>query len=239
MYLDHVVHFIGQKPEQAMKYWRSLKFPAAAGGRHEKWGTFNALLYLKDCYIEWLAVEKAEVAASAGHPLTQQLLYNKKGFGTICLRTDSIAALNARLLREGFATSSVLDAERRTADGSLLKWKMLFIEEKVSDQLPSPFFIEWQEDDATRYGNLRESGAIQLPTEELAIERCVFGVHDIEASEEKWKKLLGGGLRLPNCQFEFRQTDRQKERLEEVHFQGGSQKVEFENGVYFMPSLRY
>lgn len=239
MYLDHVVHFIGQKPEQALKYWHSLKFPAAAGGRHEKWGTFNALLYLKDCYIEWLAVEKEGVAAAAGHPLTQQLLYNKKGFGTICLRTDSIAALNDGLLRDGFATSGILDAERRAADGNRIKWKMLFIQEEVSDQLPSPFFIEWQENDAARYGNLRKSGAIQPLNEELAIEKCVFGVHDVEASKEKWKKLLGGRLELANCRIDFRQTGQQKERLEEVHFEGGSQKAEFENGVYFVPRLQY
>lgn len=239
MYLDHIVHYIECKPEQALNFWHSRKYPAAIGGRHEKWGTFNALLYLKDCYIEWLAVEKAEVAASAGHPLVQQLLYNKKGFGTICLRTDSIAALNGRLLNDGFATSGVLDAERRAADGSLIKWKMLFIEEEATDQLPSPFFIEWQEDDAARYGNLRKSGTIQPANEELAIERCVFGVHEVEANEEKWKKLLGGELRLANCQIEFRQTDRQKERLEEVHFNAGSQKVEFENGLYFVPRLLY
>ncbi len=39
---------------------------AVVGGRHEKWGTHNALLYTKNAYIEWLSVEKMEIAATSG-----------------------------------------------------------------------------------------------------------------------------------------------------------------------------
>ena len=49
---------------------------AVVGGRHEKWGTHNALLYTKNAYIEWLSVEKMEIAEQADHPLTKLLLHD-------------------------------------------------------------------------------------------------------------------------------------------------------------------
>ncbi|MGK7378968.1 VOC family protein [Planococcus sp. 1R117A] len=232
MFLDHIVHFISESPQTAVDYWKKQGMHAALGGRHLNWGTHNALFYTKDSYIEWLAVEKPEVAESANHPLTELLLHDKIGFGTICLRTDSMAELNNRLNGEGFETSGVLDAERKTDTGELIQWKMLFIKEQVTDQLPYPFFIEWQESDEQRYESLRKRGAIAPANEELAIERLVFGVKDPEAAKRKWLQILGGSLELPNCRIEFRHTEQKRERLEEVCFAQGEKRLSFEGGVY-------
>lgn len=237
MYLDHIVHFTGRQPAEAVEFWRRRGFHTAMGGEHEKWGTHNALLYLKDCYIEWLAVGNPEVAEDANHPLIRQLLYDGMGLATICLRTEAIEELNGRLLEDGFRTSGILDAERRNAEGALIKWKMLFIEEEISDGLPFPFFIEWQESDEQRYENLRNDGVILPANEKMEIERCVFGVYSIEESEKKWRELLGGELELANGRIEFIETEEKKERLEIVVFRQGEQKIEFEGGVYFVPVL--
>lgn len=237
MELDHIVHFVRKNPQEAATLWREQGFYAAVGGQHINWGTHNALLYVKDCYIEWLSVEKEEVASHADHPLTRQLLYDQVGFGTVCLRTGNIETVNDDLKGRGFKTSGVLDAERRTEAGQLIKWKMLFIEEGTSAKLPSPFFIEWQETDQERYKKLRDNGAIQALNETLAIERCVFGVWNPEEAASTWRKLLGGSLELDNCRIEFRKTDRSKERLEEVHLAEGVNKLEFEQGQYWLPRL--
>lgn len=235
MYLDHIVHFIEMEPEEAVTEWKTQGFHAAKGGRHMNWGTHNALLYLKDQYIEWLAIEKIAIAEEADHPLTQLLLHDKKGFGTVCLRTEEIEQLDERLKAEGIETTGVLDAERKTESGDLIKWKMLFIKEPVSDSLPFPFFIEWGESDDARYEGLRKRGAIRPENEKLSIERCVFGVRDPEASAEKWRTVLGA-LRLSNCQFEFQKTDKGKERLECVFFADGTRELSFEEGVYYVPN---
>ncbi|MGH2318881.1 VOC family protein [Planococcus sp. SE5232] len=237
MELDHIVHFVRQTPQKATAEWQQKGFHAAIGGRHEKWGTFNALLYLKDCYIEWLTVEKAEIASQANHPLTRLLLHDQVGFGTICVRTAAIKKLDEELRDRGVKTSGVLDAERRTEAGQLIKWKMLFIEEEISARLPCPFFIEWQETDEQRYRKLRDTGAIEASNETLAIGRCVFGVRDPEETAAAWRKILGGSLELENCRIEFRKTDQPQERLEEVHFADGENKVEFEHGQYWLPRL--
>lgn len=235
MFLDHIVHFISEEPPKAVEEWKRQGMHAAIGGRHANWGTHNALFYIKDCYIEWLAVEKPDVAKAADHPLTELLLHDKVGFGTICLRTESIAELDSRLNGEGIETSGVLDAERRTETGELIQWKMLFIKEEVTDQLPPPFFIEWQESDEQRYESLRKRAAIVPANEELTIDRLVFGVKDPGNAESKWRRILGGSLELPNCRLEFRLTEQGKERLEEVYFSNGQKRRSFEGGVYYLP----
>lgn len=236
MYLDHIVHFIEEDPEKAVEDWNRYGFHAAKGGRHVNWGTHNALLYLKDSYIEWLAVEKMNIAEGADHPLTRLLLHDEKGFGTVCLRTEEIGQLDERLKREGFETTGILDAERKTESGDVIKWKMLFLKEAVSDGLPSPFFIEWEESNSDRYEELRNRGAILPENESLSIERCVFGAHDPDKSAERWRKILGT-LELPNCQFEFEKTEKEKERLEKVVFTGGTECMSFEEGVYRVPPI--
>lgn len=237
MKLDHIVHFIEKNPGNAVSFWKEKGFHATVGGQHEKWGTYNALLYLKDCYIEWLAVEKAEIASQENHPLIRLLLHDQVGFGTICVRTAAIKKLYEDLRDRGIKTSGVLDAERRTEAGQLIKWKMLFMEEEISAQLPSPFFIEWQETDEQRYTKLRDTGAIEASNETLAIDRCVFGVRDPEETAAAWSKIFGGSLELDNCRIEFRKTDQPRERLEEVHFVDGEDQVEFEQGRYWLPRM--
>lgn len=239
MLLDHIVHFISKKPEEAAAYWNNLGYGAAVGGRHVNWGTKNSLLYMKNCYIEWLALEDPAVATNADHPLTEWLLYEKSGFGTICFRTDDLNALDKRLKDEGFETTGVLDAERLTASGEKIQWKMLFLIEKVSDRLPAPFFIQWQGSDEERFEKLRESGMLVPESEALEIEKCILGVLDVEESEEKWKKLLGGDLQLPNGKIEFRKASSKKERLEEVRLRGGTANLQFQEGTYLLPDMPF
>lgn len=217
-----------------MDFWQHQNHHAVIGGRHEKWGTRNALLYGKDSYIEWLALENRQIAEGADHPLTQLLLHNGSGFGTVCFRTESIDELDRRLKNSGFKTSGILDGSRRRADGKLIEWKMLFVEEEPSARLPNPFFIEWGDSDESRYEGLRETGAMTLASENLVLERCVFGVEDVEEAIDRWKALLGGSLQLPNCLIEFRKLEGRKERLEEVHYKDARQRLEYEKGVYFI-----
>lgn len=234
MKFDHVIHFIGETPEQAVEFWGQQNLHAVIGGRHEKWGTRNALWYGKDSYIEWLSLENRQIAESASHPLTQLLLHNGPGFGTVCFRVESIGQLEERLTSEGFQTSGILDGSRRTAGGKLIEWKMLFINEDFSERLPNPFFIEWNETDEERYGGLKADGTIKAADENRTLERCIFGVEDVEATSRRWKAILGGSLQLPNCEIEFREQTGQKERLEEVYFHNGKKRVLYEKGVYMI-----
>lgn len=235
MFLDHIVHFTKSKPEKVVEAWESYGFHAAPGGQHIQWGTHNALFYMKDCYIEWLSLADRSVAESAEHPLTKLLLHDEEGFGTVCLRTEDLAGLDKRLQEEGFETTGVLDAERKTGTGETIRWKMLFIEQEISDAFPAPFFIEWQQSDSERYEALRKRDAIRQANEKYSVEVCVFGVHNVAACEAFMRKILQGKLETGNCRFEFRETANSKDRLEEVRLAGGTKRIVFEEGVYCVP----
>ena len=128
--LDHVVYFTDKTPKGMVAEQRAAGRHAVIGGSHEKWGTHNALMYVKNAYVEWLSVEHLAIAEQANHPLTEQLLHDGEGWGTICLSVVGIEKFNEEVNNKGFRTSGVLKAERKTVGGEIRKWKMLFIEQQ-------------------------------------------------------------------------------------------------------------
>ena len=225
MKLDHVVYFTQKEPAQLVEEQQAIGRHAVIGGSHEKWGTYNALLYTQNAYIEWLSVEKEDVAEQANHPLTDLLLHDLKvsdGWGTICLSVDDIERFNEEVENKGFSTSGVLNAERRTADGQIRKWKMFFVNQPVSNELPYPFFIEWEDTDETRFAKLREVGTFTSDNDQLRITECVFSVNDPLRETAEWAILLSqkvgnaNNIVLPNVLLKFVAQVSGKERLTDV-----------------------
>jgi hypothetical protein len=218
--LDHVVYFSKKPPEVHVKEYKGTSI----GGKHKNWGTVNALTYTKNSYIEYLSVEHMNIAKHANHPLTNLLLHDLEedaGWGTICFRTDNIHELNERLIREGWVTSGVLDAERETSSGFIRKWKMLFIEQDVSEELPLPFFIEWEEPFEERMKSLREDGSITSINDNLSISLCEFAVTNPEKRVNEWSHLLNlpcteNSLKLSNTELIFIKSSNKRERLVNV-----------------------
>lgn len=225
MKLDHVVYFTNTEPMKIVAEQQTIGRHVVVGGRHEQWGTHNALLYTKNAYIEWLSVEKMEIAKQVDHPLTKLLMHDLEqgaGWGTVCLSVDDIEKFNEEVENKGFHTSGVLDAERRTADGQLRKWKMLFVDQPVSNELPYPFFIEWEEPEEIRFAKLREDGTFTLDNEQLEITECVFSVEDPLRETAEWAILLSqkvgnaDDIALPNVVLKFVAHDGGKDRLTDV-----------------------
>lgn len=221
MKLDHVVYFTDRTPDE----WVAEQQCAVVGGVHEQWGTHNALLYVKNAYIEWLSVERLDIAEHVDHPLTRLLLHDLKdgeGWGTICLAIDDIEQFNEEITNKGFSTSGVLSAERRTASGQLRKWKMLFVDQPVSNELPYPFFIEWEDAEDIRFAKLREDGTISAANEQREITECVFSVKDPLRETAKWAFLLSqkvgdaDDITLSNVLLKFVEHEGDKDRLTDV-----------------------
>ena len=221
MKLDHVVYFTNRTPNE----WVAEQQHAVVGGRHEQWGTYNALLYVKNAYIEWLSVERQDVAEQVDHPLTRLLLHDLQdgeGWGTVCLSVDDIEQFNEEINNKGFSTSGVLSAERRTASGQLRKWKMLFVDQPVSNELPYPFFIEWEDTEEVRLAKLREDGTISGANEQREITECVFSVEDPLRETAEWAILLSqkvgdaDDIALSNVLLKFVEHEGGKDRLTDV-----------------------
>lgn len=225
MKLDHVVYFTAKSPEEIVDEQLKEGTHAVVGGKHEKWGTHNALMYVKNAYVEWLSVERPEFAEQVEHPLTRLLLHDvqeKDGWGTLCLSVTDIEQFNEDITNKGFATTGVLDAERRTAGGELKKWKMLFVDQPVSNELPYPFFIEWETPEDIRLEQLRAEGALTAENEKLEIQECVFGVEDPLRDTGEWAVLLSqkvgdsNDIMIGNVLLRFIQRENGKDRLQEV-----------------------
>lgn len=225
MKLDHAVYFSNQTPEKDAKAWKKRGMNGAPGGRHDQWGTQNALYYARNAYIEALSVEKPEIAEGSGQPLARLLIHDLKaygsGWGTVCLRPGNLYEFEKQLNEKGYRTTGVQDASRRTASGDLLEWKLLFIDEEIGDGLPNPFFIDWGMDESARMEQLLSSGT--MPQENLAsrITEAVFKVRDPQATAGRWAELLGLGqpagnrLALGNAELVFVKGEK-PERLADV-----------------------
>jgi hypothetical protein len=223
--LDHVVYFSNRTPEEDAAEWKKQGMNGAPGGRHEQWGTQNALFYVRNAYIEALSVEKQDIAEASTQSLARLLVHDLKaygpGWGTICLRPGNLDQFEKRLNKRGYQTSGVLEASRRTASGELLEWKLLFIDEEIGEALPNPFFIDWGMEDDARMEQLLSSGT--MPEENLAsrITEAVIRVRDPESAAGRWAEMLGLGqpegnrLVLENAKLVFVQGEG-PERLADV-----------------------
>lgn len=224
--LDHVVYFTKKSPKEIIEIQQKLGRHAVVGGSHEKWGTCNALMYVSNAYVEWLSVERLDVAKKAAHPLTDLLLYDLEdgdGWGTVCLSVNDIDQFNSDIRKMGFKTSGVLNAQRKTPEGKVRKWKMLFINQPAMNELPMPFFIEWEQPETARLAELRADGTYPLHQQNIRIRECIFKVNDPDLQKINWCNLLGQKpgtsqeIFLPNVVFKFVEGNG-KERLSEVIF---------------------
>ncbi|MBE1552954.1 VOC family protein [Sporosarcina limicola] len=225
MKLDHVVYFTEKAPVQIVAEQQAIERHAVVGGRHEKWGTHNALMYVKNAYIEWLSIEQMAIAENVNHPLTSLLLHDletSEGWGTICLSVDCIEEFNEEIKIKGFKTSGVLNAERYTVDNKLRKWKMLFVDQAISDELPYPFFIEWEDAEEVRLAKLREDGTISAENEKIEVKECVFNVANPLKETAMWAGLLShkvgdaNQIALDNVVLRFIEQEDGKDRLSAV-----------------------
>lgn len=221
--LDHAVYFTSKTPKEIVAEQNIEGKHAVIGGSHLQWGSYNALMYLKNAYIEWIAVENQEIAEKTKHPLIEQLLLDHEGWGTICLAVDNLELLHEKLTSKGIQSSGILKSERKTEDGQIRKWSMLNIEQQISDTLPLPLLIEWKDKDDKRYEILRADGSIVSSSEKYEIQECIFSVENPVETAQKWAELFslersGNRLILPNAILNFIQKmdNNDKERLSDV-----------------------
>ncbi|WP_051291406.1 VOC family protein [Fictibacillus gelatini] len=191
--LDHIVYFTNDA-EKKIEEMRERGLHAAMGGRHETWGTYNGLCYFGLTYVEFLGLENREMAEQeTDNLLIRQLLHDlpkREGPGQIAIRTNAIKELNKRLIEKGLKTTIVPGA-RKLPDGTLLEWKLLFIQGSF-ENLPYPFFIDWEQRDDDRLEELkRRKNIADHPLGEITVEHVKIIVHDAKKAANKWGQLFG------------------------------------------------
>lgn len=192
---DHLVIFL-KKPEEALQTLSQIGIHAIHGGHHEKWGTYNTLSYFGLSYIEFLGIEDLSIAEKQENnrlitEIVEQLSKKgQEGPAKIAVRTRGMQQLAARLKAEGYTVYGPYPGERVRADGQIIKWSLLFLENEPNE-LTMPFFIEWEKSDEERLVELKEQGLVDThPLDYLAFESVGFVVHDLEKTLTKWGSLL-------------------------------------------------
>ena len=112
---------------------------AMTGGRHEHWGTHNALLGLgSGMYLELIAPEPG-THGSWGSLFAR---LQSPSLQAWCVRCGSASRVAARLTALGIATKRV-PGGRHLSDGRRLTWELVFpTGHEFGGALP--FFIDWQ-----------------------------------------------------------------------------------------------
>ncbi|MGM9949999.1 MAG: VOC family protein [Lysinibacillus sp.] len=162
--IDHIVHFVDD-PEDATKDLRKQGLHVVPGGRHEQWGTYNALCYFDTAYIELIGIhdkEKFKEAASIPYTLHQTHARGnyQNGLVRVAISTTTIDE-DARSFRAaGFDVIGPDHFTRTRPDGSVIGWQLLHVGRKEC-QIELPFFIQWDQPEEERVEEMQELGIIQ------------------------------------------------------------------------------
>jgi len=139
--IDHLI-FTTATLEEGMDHIEAqLGMRPVIGGRHEQWGTHNALLSLGSSYLE-------VVAPCPDLPIPERGLWLAEYFQkapqltTWALQTKNIQASYQRAIAEDIVLGEIKKGQRHKPDGSLLSWQL-------TDPYPLPFggtlpfLIDW------------------------------------------------------------------------------------------------
>ena len=134
--LDHVLVMVDDLDDAGEEFRARYGLASLEGGRHTGLGTGNRIVPLGPDYVELMAVIDPEEASGSGLGRMVDDLVASSALGTLCLRTDDIDEVAARL------GSQPLPMQRLRPDGGVLSWRLAGLEHTFED--PSlPFFIQW------------------------------------------------------------------------------------------------
>jgi hypothetical protein len=140
--IDHLVIAVPDPDSAAIDLEAALGLAATAGGRHERAGTFNRLVFLGDSYLELIGVRDRALASA--HPIGAAALAALDGGGsglvTWAVATDGARREVAGLRAAGSSIGTVQPGERMRPDGGVVRW-LVAIAEPLGVDRP-PFLIE-------------------------------------------------------------------------------------------------
>ncbi len=245
--LDHIVHFVN-KPETVINQMNAIGVHTVLGGRHEMWGTYNALSYFDNLsYIEYIGIFDEDLfKKSAREPYTLHETYEKRnrenGFNRIAFRTNNIEEDARNLNAAGLTVYGPDTFSRKRPDGSIVQWKLLHfgLEEQSID---FPFLIEWESEESVRYDELVGSSLLkEHKLGNLKVKEIIINVSNIETIK-KWAQLLNFKLEITsefveletqNCNLLFNIDSNGDNKIKEVIIHGATEEkvIEIENAIY-------
>jgi hypothetical protein len=170
--IDHLVIAVADPDTASAELEAKLGLAPGGGGRHDRLGTFNRLVWLGDSYLELIGVFDRTSAASSwiGVP-TLRALEAGGGLATWAIASDDLAADVAGLRDRGSSLAEPVDGERVRPDGHVVRWRLSAAEPLDRDRPPfliehDPAAAEWSPADRAE----RAAGPTRLDVLELGVE---------------------------------------------------------------------
>ena len=186
---DHAVILVADLARASAAFTK-LGFSVSPGGAHTGLGTHNALVRFGVDYLELLAIrdeEEALRARGSTAPIVERLRSGRGGLASFALATADIDRDAERFREHGLEALGPFAMERLRPDGRRLSWRLL-VPKGESWGRPWPFFIQWDQDDATRLSWERPGSHANGARRVLAVS---VAVADLDAAADLYQRTLG------------------------------------------------
>ncbi len=140
--IDHLMIAVADPDAAAADLEAALGVAATGGGRHEKAGTFNRLIFLGDTYVELIGVWDRALAAAnpIGAAALSALDAGTPGLVTWAIATDDARREVASLRAAGSPIGDAVPGERIRPDGEAVRWHVATAPPLAAGR--PPFLIE-------------------------------------------------------------------------------------------------
>ncbi len=188
--IDHVMICVPDLA-QGIEQYRRIGFDVHPGGTHSAGVTHNAIAFLREDYVELLAIRDrdehpgAEQAGSWNAGLADFIAAGG-GIRYVILESDDLAADVAAMRGRGVEVSDATEGGRRTPAGRELRWKSAM--PGPANPLPI-FFIQHLTPLAERRAQVPGAGV--HPNGACTIERAYIVARDAAATAALYARVLG------------------------------------------------
>ena len=188
--IDHVMICVPDLP-RGIEQYHKLGFNIYPGGTHPGKGTHNAIAFLRDDYVELLAIRDQAEQLAASRPRNQDtgladFIAAGGGIRYIVLQSDDLTADVAAMRKRGVDVSDAVEGGRRTPAGQALRWKAA---------VPGPrnllpiLFIQHLTPVEERRKQVPVAGT--HPNGVYTLERAYIVTPDVEAAAAMYANVLG------------------------------------------------
>ena len=192
---DHTIIDVNSV-SSAINWFKDLGITFHAGGKHEQWGTENAVGYFGLNYIELMSVYSPELASKVvrdGATSIYDCIHDlpEQHINTLGFRTNDIQSVHERLLSQNFPVEDIQTGTRRDPRGNLITWKIFFIRNKFFD-VAYPYVVQWEEPDYMRKEDLIEKKLlVEHKQKGIIVKQAIYEVTNPEMVAIKWGQFVG------------------------------------------------
>ena len=193
LYLDHIMYAVPDLENSMAEIASITGIVPLDGGVHPGNGTRNALLGLSNSsYLEIIGPDKKQnLENTLGELLVSK---NTSGIRAWAVAVSDLASVADVAQELGFRVRDRKEMSRKTPEGSLLEWELLFLEDALL-----PFFIDWKGSEHPARKAPSGCGLVELSisAEEPKVYQELLNKLQLEVSVSEGEPAISAIIRSP------------------------------------------